>query len=64
MTCPERPSRLLRLLAIAYWWAFAAGRWLAQNKPLPRPVRGAVPGGEHDRVGARPHRDQALVLHL
>ncbi len=30
----ERLSRLLALLAIAFCWAFAAGVWLAEHKPL------------------------------
>ena len=30
----ERLSKLLALLAIAFSWAFAAGMWLAQQKPL------------------------------
>lgn len=34
VTEPERLCRLLALLAIAFCWAFAAGVWLAQKKPL------------------------------
>lgn len=40
VTCPERLSKLLGLLAIAYCWAFAAGNWLAQNKPLKAKTHG------------------------
>lgn len=34
VTEPERLSRLLGLLALAFCWAFAAGVWLAQAAPL------------------------------
>lgn len=40
VTCPQRLSKLLGLLAIAYCWAFAAGKWLAQNKPIKAKAHG------------------------
>lgn len=43
LTCPERLSRLLGLLAVAYCWAFVAGRWLAQVKPLKVKKHGRMP---------------------
>lgn len=43
ITCPERLSRLLGLLAIAYCWAFAAGKWLAETRPLKVKKHGRAP---------------------
>lgn len=34
VTDGERLSKLLALLAIAFCWAFAAGRWVAERKPM------------------------------
>lgn len=43
VTCPERLSKLLALLAIAYCWAFAAGTWLTKNRPLRVKKHGRAP---------------------
>lgn len=43
VTCPERLSRLIGLLAIAYCWAFAAGKWLEEVKPLKLKKHGRAP---------------------
>ena len=43
ITCPERLSRLLGPLAIAYCWAFAAGKWLVETKPLRVKKHGRAP---------------------
>lgn len=43
VTCPERLARLLGLLAVAYCWAFAAGKWLAAVKPLKVKKHGRAP---------------------
>jgi len=34
VVAPERLSKLVALLALAFSWAFAAGVWLSQQKPL------------------------------
>jgi len=43
VTCPERLSRLLGLLAVAYCWAFAAGKWLVETWPLKVKSHGRPP---------------------
>lgn len=43
VTCPRRLSRLMGLLAIAYCWAFAAGKWLAESKPIKVKKHGSAP---------------------
>jgi len=43
ITCPERLSRLLGLLAVAFCWAFSAGNWLTQAKPLKLKKHGRPP---------------------
>jgi len=40
VTCPERLSKLLGLLALAYCWAFAAGKWLTETHPLKAKAHG------------------------
>jgi len=43
VTCPKRLSRLLGLLAVAYCWAFAAGKWLVETRPLKVKSHGRAP---------------------
>ena len=43
VTCPERLSRLVGLLSLAYCWAFAAGCWLAATQPQKVRKHGRLP---------------------
>lgn len=43
VTDPERLGRLVGLLSVAYCWAFAAGNWLCQTKPLTLKKHGRLP---------------------
>lgn len=43
LTNPERLERLVGLLSVAYCWAFAAGNWLSQTKPLTVKTHGRLP---------------------
>ena len=43
VTEPDRLEKLIGLLAVAYCWAFAAGKWLTENKPLKVKKHGRLP---------------------
>ena len=43
VTCPERLAKLVGLLAVAYGWAFAAGKWMVENSPIKVKKHGRLP---------------------